>query len=69
MPQYYVNREDIFNPSHNHEVHKSTCLFKSSNSYYLGEYTNAVPAVALAKQLYFSDADGCATCCSEAHKE
>lgn len=68
MPQYYVNREDFFNPSHNHEVHKSTCSFKSNNSIYLGEYSNAVPAVAKAKQTY-RDADGCATCCPEAHRE
>lgn len=69
MPQYYVNREDFFNPSHNHEVHKSTCSYKSNNSIYLGEYDNAIPAVALAKKLYYSDADGCAICCPEAHKE
>lgn len=68
MPQYYVNREDLFNPRHNHEVHKSTCLFKSSNSIYLGEYSDAKPALAKAKQTY-SDADGCASCCPEAHKE
>lgn len=68
MKAYYVNREDYFNPGHNHEVHVSTCTYKSSNSIYLGEYSNAIPAVAEAKK-YYSDADGCAICCPEAHQQ
>ncbi len=67
MPKYYVNREDYYNPGHNHEVHVSTCIYCSQNSIYLGEYDNAKPAVELAKKLYYSDADGCKTCCPEAH--
>ena len=67
MPRYYVNRKDDFNPGHNHEVHLPTCRFHSTDSIDLGVYPNAVPAVEFAKRYYYSDADGCKTCCPEAH--
>ncbi|NLI54170.1 MAG: hypothetical protein GX417_07560 [Clostridiales bacterium] len=66
MPKYYVNREDYFNPNHDHEVHVPTCRYHSSNSIYLGEFPNAIPAVEKAKGIY-ADADGCKDCCPEAH--
>ena len=67
MHRYYVNREDYFNPNHNHEVHVSSCIFRSTNSIDLGEFPDAIPAVEKAKRYYYSDADGCKTCCPEAH--
>lgn len=67
MPDYYVNKDDSYNPNNNHEVHKDGCLWMPANRTYLGNFVNAVPAVAKAKQ-YYSDADGCARCCPEAHR-
>jgi len=67
MPDYYVNRDTTYNPNHNHEVHKPGCIFFPSNREYLGNYTNAIPAVAEAKRRGYADADGCKTCSLEAH--
>ena len=69
MSSYYVNRDDSQNPHKNHEVHKEGCRYMPFSKIYLGEFSDAVPAVAKARRDYYSDADGCATCCPEAHKE
>lgn len=69
MASYYVNKSDLSNPNNNHEVHKEGCYWMPSsyNCEYLGEYSSGVPAVAEAKRRGYSDADGCKTCCPEAH--
>lgn len=69
MASYYVNKSDLLNPNHNHEVHKEGCIWMPSsyNREYLGEFNSGIPAVAEAKKRGYNDADGCAACCSEAH--
>ena len=67
MADYYVNRDTTYNPNHNHEVHKTGCYYMPSNREYLGSFSSGVDAVAAAKKRGYSDADGCKTCCPEAH--
>lgn len=69
MYKYYVNRDDSKNPNNNHEVHKEGCRYMPTSKIFLGEFVNAVPAVAKAKRDYYKDADGCIHCCPEAHHD
>ena len=66
---YYVNNNQTLNPGLHHEVHteQHAQQLGISSQIYLGYYFNEVDALAKAKQ-YYSDADGCAICCPNAHK-
>ena len=68
--KYYVNKDTAGNPHHNHEVHTGECTWvpSESNRTYLGDYSNCKDAVAKAKTFY-SNVDGCATCCPACHHE
>ncbi len=67
MSIYYINRTKDSNGKN--EVHKSTCywLSISTNTQRLGEFSNGIAAVDFAKEIGYSDADGCKNCAPEAH--
>lgn len=72
MSRYFINRDQTKNPGLHHEVHKTyDCYWgqqvPQSKRIDLGDCSSEVAAVAKGK-LYYSDADGCATCCPNAHK-
>ena len=69
--KFVINKNDKLNPGHNHEVHRPGCPYypTSKNRIYLGEFIYAQTAVQHARTYYFWDADGCKTCCPEAHHE
>lgn len=66
---YYVNNDQTKNPGSHHEVHTEEHAneLNIKNKTYLGYYDNCHDAVEKAKETY-SDADGCAICCSLCHK-
>ena len=69
MKMYYINKTtDAYG---NNEVHTSDCywLKLASKTEYLGSFNNAIEAVAHAKRIGYSSADGCKFCSSEAHTE
>jgi hypothetical protein len=70
MAYYFVNNDPTHNPGEHHEVHTVDCYWgkKVESKRDLGYYTNENEAVAAAKRFYFADADGCATCCPNAHR-
>ncbi len=73
MERYFVNTSTLTNPHHNHEVHKTgKCPFgnlvPAGQRQDLGEQPNEIIAVAEARKFY-SNADGCAICCSKANRE
>ncbi len=67
MTKYYINKTKDNNQKN--EVHKSSCFWLSlaSKTEYLGEFNNAIDAVAYAKRIGYPSADGCKTCSPEAH--
>lgn len=69
MGTYYLNKDSSHNPNGDNEVHLSTCPNMPSvyNRVYLGIFTNGVQAVQKAKSMGYYKADGCKTCCPEAH--
>lgn len=66
---YYVNHNQTFNPGLHHEVHTQEHAEQLGikSKLYLGYFSNEAEAVAEAKK-YYTDADGCATCCPAAHR-
>lgn len=70
MQKYCVNNDQTANPRLNHEVHteKHASGLDISNKTSLGYFNSCADAVKKAKQIY-ADADGCAICCPECHKE
>ncbi len=66
---YYVNNNQTCNPGLHHEVHTEEHKNQLGirNATYLGYYNNEIDAVNKAKTIYY-DADGCATCCTNAHR-
>ena len=66
---YYVNHNQTMNPGLHHEVHtrEHADQLGIRNTLYVGYFINEIEAVAQAKKYYY-DADGCAICCSEAHR-
>lgn len=66
---YYVNNNQTKNPGLHHEVHTDEHAkeLKIVNKSLLGYYDNCLDAVEKAKETY-SDADGCAICCTLCHK-
>jgi hypothetical protein len=65
MAIYYVN--DAPRPNQKeHEVHKTGCSKMPNHKTNLGEHATCQSAVAKAKTIY-TDADGCALCCSACH--
>ena len=71
MDLYYVNTDNSKNPNHNNEVHTQDCYWRKlahATCNKLGYYQNGVQAVAAAKRIGYTRADGCRDCCPEAHK-
>lgn len=68
MKKYYVNSDTSSNPRHDHEVHCEGCYWMpgADKRIYLGQFSSATEAVNAAR-VYYSNVDGCATCCPEAH--
>jgi len=66
---YIVNNNDTYNPGKHHEVHTvdHASTLRITNYTNLGYCTSGIEAKRKAK-VYYSDADGCATCCPEAHE-
>lgn len=66
---YVVNNNATFNPGFHHEVHtEEHANFLGIRSFIrLGKFYDEKSAVASAKKFY-SDADGCAKCCPNAHE-
>lgn len=59
--KFYVNEKT-------HEVHKHFCEYTEyPNIVELGDYEYPFIAVAAAKDKGYSNADGCAYCCSQSH--
>lgn len=69
MEKYIVNKDDTQNPGWHHEVHtkKHADELGIRNQLDLGYHDGCTTAVAKAKE-YYSDADGCITCCYWCHK-
>ncbi len=69
MNHYIVNRNATLNPGYHHEVHTKEHADRLGvrDRIDLGWFTNEIGAVANAKR-YYSDADGCKTCCPRAHR-
>ncbi len=67
MPFYKINRNA--DEKGLHEVHTTTCTHepKPYNVDDLGYHTDGVKAVAYAKSIGWTTADGCKYCCPEAH--
>ncbi len=66
---YYVNDDQTKNPGLHHEVHTEQHAkdLEIASKTYVGYFDNEIDAVKEAKKIY-SDADGCAVCCPNAHK-
>ena len=66
---YYVNDDQTKNPGLHHEVHTEQHAkdLEIASKTYVGYFDNENDAVNEAKKIY-SDADGCAVCCPNAHK-
>ena len=66
---YYVNDNQTANPGLHHEVHTKEHAeeLNIKSKTYVGYFNNEVEAVSAAKSIY-DDADGCATCCPDAHR-
>lgn len=64
MASYYVNNDSQSNGDH--EVHVTGCVFFPSDRIYLGEHSSCNAAVTEAKR-YYSQSNGCATCCPACH--
>lgn len=66
---YYVNDDQTKNPGLHHEVHTEQHAkdIEIASKTYVGYFDNENDAVNEAKKIY-SDADGCAVCCPNAHK-
>lgn len=69
MNYYIVNNNQTCNPGLHHEVHtiEHADQLGISDRKSLGFFADEVGAVQWAKNFY-ADADGCATCCSKAHR-
>lgn len=71
MESYFINMNQMNNPGLHHEVHKTTCQWGQNvpmnQRKNLGYCSDEVEAVAKGKN-YYSNADGCATCCPKAHR-
>jgi hypothetical protein len=65
MAAYFVNRNQ--GNGGDHEVHKSGCAWMPQNAQYLGDYATCQQAVAEARRLGFSKANGCAHCSPACH--
>lgn len=70
MKHYYLNKDSSKNPNNDNEVHAQGCFWMPAdyNRVYLGYYVDGRQAVEKAKSLGYYNVDGCATCCSEAHR-
>lgn len=66
---YYINNNQTTNPGLHHEVHTKEHAeqLRIHSTQYVGYFSSEVEAVAHAKIIY-SDADGCAICCPDAHR-
>ena len=66
MTTYYVNKNEQANGDH--EVHNFTCAYlpATSNSIYLGDFSNCSDAVREAKK-HYRQANGCYTCSRACH--
>lgn len=66
MKHYYVNKETMGNPNYNHA---EGCVWMPSavNRIYLGYFSSCSDAIKKAKE-YYSNVDGCATCCPLCHR-
>ena len=66
---YYINNNPTLNPGFNHEVHtmEHATQLGIFNLLFFGYFANEIEADAQAKKKY-TDADGCATCCPNAHR-
>ncbi len=69
MNRYIVNNNDTYNPGKHHEVHtqEHAAQLRIASFIDLGYCSSGIEAKRKAKA-YYSDADGCATCCPEAHE-
>ncbi len=69
MKLYYINNDQTRNPGLHHEVYTSehAAELRISSKKLVGYYDNEIQAVQAGKSFY-SDADGCATCCPRAHR-
>lgn len=67
MAKYRVNKI-AQSPNYDHEVHKEGCPWWPRENYIdLSDHPSCHGAVAEAKY-YYSDANGCATCCPECNR-
>ena len=69
MNYYIVNKNPTFNPGYHHEVHtqKHADELGICDRINLGWFSDEIAAVSYAKG-YYTDADGCKTCCPRAHR-
>ena len=65
---YFINNNQTHNPGLHHEVHTEEHANQLGiiSKQYGGYCANETEAVKCAKRIY-ADADGCATCCPNAH--
>ena len=69
MAHYYVNKNSTGNPNYNHEVHTDGCQWMPAfeNRVDLGYHNSCSEALVEARK-YYSNVDGCATCCPSCHR-
>ncbi len=64
---YYINKDASKNPNNNNEIHVLGCKWSPDDTEYLGLFNNGVEAKIEAIKKGWTNADGCSTCCPEAH--
>jgi hypothetical protein len=66
---YVVNKISTGNPYYNHEVHTDGCQWMPlpENRVDLGYFNSCSEALTEARK-YYSNVDGCATCCPSCHR-
>jgi len=62
---YYVDKET--QPTGEHDVHRSDCLWLLTERIFLGDCSSCAEAIKNAKE-YFNSIDGCRHCSIECHK-
>ena len=69
MKYYFINDNPTLNPGLHHEVHteEHAHQLRMASKTYVGLCSNEIEAVNRAKSIY-SNADGCAICCPNAHR-
>lgn len=69
MAKFRLNKRKL-NPNHNHEVHKETCSHYNKLTQFveLGKFVFCSTAIQRARNIGYTNVDGCKECCIECHR-